>query len=240
MNGYISVKNWEQFQQYKDRDPKWIKLWRDLLVDYEFDSLTEIQQIHLVKIWLLAAKLGNKIPNDSVWIARQIGAKSKVDLKQLLNSGYLALYDCVQECTNVYLEEEKEEEQEQEEDNAHEALAGVVTSENWKAWVAYRKEIKKPLKPSTEAQQIKSLLAWQMSGHDCNEIILASIRNGWTGLFEPKTNKKKTNGASTVAHIPDEQLWEWAKRNGAPDPKNTIDYNYTRYRQDLMEWESRR
>ena len=110
MNGYLSVKNWDAFQQYKDRDPKWIKLHRDILNNYEFDQLTEIQQNHLMKIWLLASKLDNKIPNDSAWIARQIGAKSKVDTKQLVTYGFMVLYESVQDCTETYLETETETE----------------------------------------------------------------------------------------------------------------------------------
>ena len=111
---FLYVKNWEQFQQYKDRDPKWIKLHRDVLDDYDFDRLTEIQQLHLLKIWLLAAKLGNKIPYDADWVARKIGAQSKVDLKQLVTVGFLCLYESVRECTEAYTEKETEEEEERE------------------------------------------------------------------------------------------------------------------------------
>lgn len=115
---YLQVKNWDQFQQYKDRDPKWIKLHRDVLDNYEFDGLTEIQQCHVVKIWLLAAKLGNKIPFDPKWIARKIGAQSKVDLDQLVTSGFLVPYKSVQDCTETYLEEEREREEEKKERGA--------------------------------------------------------------------------------------------------------------------------
>ena len=111
MESYLTIKNWNQFQQYKDRDPKWIKLHRDILNDYDFDQLTEVQQNHLMKIWLLVSKLDNKIPNDSIWIARQIGAKSKVDIKQLVTSGFIVVYDSVQECTKAYLETETEKRQ---------------------------------------------------------------------------------------------------------------------------------
>ena len=105
---YLQIKNWEEFQQYKDRDPKWIKLHRDLLDDYEFDLLDEVAQIHLVKIWLLAAKLDNKIPADPAWIAKRIAAKSKVNIKQLVTSGFLVPYSSVQDCTETYLETELE------------------------------------------------------------------------------------------------------------------------------------
>ena len=113
---YLKVKNWEQFQQYKDRDPKWIKLHRDLLYDYEFDQLSELNQLHLIKIWLLAAKLNNKIPNDTAWLRRNIGAQSNINIKQLVTAGFLDPYRNVQDCTEMYLETETEEEAEVEEE----------------------------------------------------------------------------------------------------------------------------
>ena len=111
---YLKVRKWEELQQYKDRDPKWIKLYRDLLDDYEFDSLDELAQLHLIKIWLLAAKVGNKIPKDPEWIGRKIGAQSKVQLDQICTAGFLSPYESVQPCTETYLEEETEEEKETE------------------------------------------------------------------------------------------------------------------------------
>lgn len=97
---YLTIKNWNKFQQYKDREMKWIKLYRGLIVDYDFDQLTEVAQIHLVKIWLLAANIGNKIPNDASWVGRKIGAKSKVDLNQMVDAGFLF-------CTDFSLRSEK-------------------------------------------------------------------------------------------------------------------------------------
>jgi hypothetical protein len=38
---YIQVKGWKSMQQYKDRDPKWIKLDRELLDNYEFSKLDD-------------------------------------------------------------------------------------------------------------------------------------------------------------------------------------------------------
>jgi hypothetical protein len=109
IKGYLTVRSWEKYQQYKDRDPKWIKVHRGLLSDYEFDQLTEIQQLHLIKIWLLAAQNDNKIPYDITWIERQIGAKSKVDVTPMISFGFLVLYETVQDCTNAYLEKSRVE-----------------------------------------------------------------------------------------------------------------------------------
>lgn len=103
---YLKVKNWDNFQQYKDRDPKWIKLHRGLLRDYEFGSLPDNQKACLLMIWLLAAETDNKIPNDVDWIQRQAQLKSKPDIKQLVTIGFLSVYDSVQDCTEVYIETE--------------------------------------------------------------------------------------------------------------------------------------
>jgi hypothetical protein len=109
----LKIRNWAKFQQYKDRDPKWIKLHQNLLDNYEFDLLTECEQLHLIKIWLLASKLGNDLPNDTAWLKRKIGADSEVHVNQMVTLGFLEMYASVQNGTETYqsasLEEEEEE-----------------------------------------------------------------------------------------------------------------------------------
>lgn len=97
---YLRVRNWDKFQQYKDRGPKWIKLYRDLIRNYSWTSLDDASRGHLISIWLLAAELGNKIPYDAAWIAKQISAFKKIDLKQLVTAGFLDPYETVQNCTD--------------------------------------------------------------------------------------------------------------------------------------------
>jgi len=94
--GYFEVVGWEKFQQYSDRDPKWIKLYRTLLDDYEYTKLPDAARSHLVGIWLLAARLNNKIPNDPAWIAKRIASTTKIDLETLQTLGFIALYNSVQ------------------------------------------------------------------------------------------------------------------------------------------------
>lgn len=85
----LSVKNFEQFQHYKDRTPPWIKLYNELLEDYEFSALKDTSKAHLMLIWLLASRSNNQIPYDAKWIANKIGANTPVDLDALLDSGFL-------------------------------------------------------------------------------------------------------------------------------------------------------
>lgn len=58
----------------------------------------------------------------------------------------------------------------------------------WREWVAYRKESKKELKPSTIKLQVK-FLEQHKAQHA--EIIRKSIMNGWSGLFPLKDDDTK-------------------------------------------------
>ena len=90
---YLRVKNWEQFQVYTDGRPlTFIKLYGSLLDDYEFCHLPDKTKAHLMAIWLLASRVGNRIPNDSRWVGVRIGATEPVDLPTLVESGFLTPY----------------------------------------------------------------------------------------------------------------------------------------------------
>ncbi len=59
-------------------------------------------------------------------------------------------------------------------------------SEAWATWIEYRKEMKKPLKPTTVKAQWKELVKW--GEQKSIDAIEQSIKNGWQGLFEPRQN----------------------------------------------------
>jgi uncharacterized phage protein (TIGR02220 family) len=86
---YFTVKNYEKFQHYKDRSPPWIKLYNDVLDNYEFSRLQDASKLHLVLIWLLASRHDNRLPWDPEWIAKRIGASDKVNLDVLEASGFI-------------------------------------------------------------------------------------------------------------------------------------------------------
>ena len=61
-------------------------------------------------------------------------------------------------------------------------------------WIAYRKEIKKPLKPMSIDRVIKKLI--KLSQGDLKiqaAMVEQSIENGWTGLFEVKKTQTQVN-----------------------------------------------
>lgn len=104
MPGYVSVKNFERFQHYKDRSPLWIKLYNSLLDDYEFAALPDASKGHLLAIWLLASRYQNRIPADPVWIQRRINANSPVELQTLVRLGFLVADEEFSDASNLLAE----------------------------------------------------------------------------------------------------------------------------------------
>ena len=86
----LSVKDWGRFQCYKDRSPTWIKFHLAVLDDYEFSRLPDDAKAHLLLIWLLAARVDNRIPYDAAWIAQRIGVQEEnLQVECLIEGGWL-------------------------------------------------------------------------------------------------------------------------------------------------------
>lgn len=87
--GYLAVKNFAEFQHYKDRNPVWIKSYTRLLEDYDFLALSDAARSQLMLLWLVASRTDNRIPDDRRWIAHAIHATSSVKLDELKAAGFL-------------------------------------------------------------------------------------------------------------------------------------------------------
>jgi hypothetical protein len=103
--GFINMRGWEKHQHYKDRNPPWVKLHKDLLYDYDFGGLKTASKAHVMLMWVLASQMDNKIPGDAEWIASRIGCVGdKINLKELILHGFInddsnMLADCKQSAT---------------------------------------------------------------------------------------------------------------------------------------------
>lgn len=61
------IKNWSRFQHFRDRRPPWIKLYRDLLDDFEWHQLDPLAAKSLLSFWLIASENeGNLPPSDDL------------------------------------------------------------------------------------------------------------------------------------------------------------------------------
>jgi hypothetical protein len=89
---YLAIKNFEQFQHYKDRAPLWIKMHTSVLSDFALLTLPEAAQGQLFKLWILASRMENRIPNDKKFISAQIFSK-KLYLDELIAAGFIIATD---------------------------------------------------------------------------------------------------------------------------------------------------
>lgn len=78
-------------------------------------------------------------------------------------------------------------------------LPDWLSEEIWSSWVAYRRDLKKPIKSQqTVTQAINLLDRCRQNGYSPDEIINQSIANGWQGLFEPKGSRPQRRQESRV------------------------------------------
>lgn len=89
MATYYRIKNWERFQHYKDRNPPWIKLHRDLLASETWVSVDDASRVLAIACMLLAAATDNKIPDNPRYVQRVAYLSALPDFGPLIEVGFL-------------------------------------------------------------------------------------------------------------------------------------------------------
>jgi len=91
---YLRVTNYEHYQHYKDRKPIWVKLYVDLLDDYQLNRQKPAVRLCALLLILVAAKQDNKIPHDHEWLAANLhmGVGSvAASIETLVSIGFLSV-----------------------------------------------------------------------------------------------------------------------------------------------------
>jgi hypothetical protein len=93
---YFKIKDWDNLQHYKDRNPPWIKLETDFFQDYEYSRLQDASKLLLLASRTLASRYRfpkeGLIPADFEYIKNQccLGDIIKIDhLKELIDKGFI-------------------------------------------------------------------------------------------------------------------------------------------------------
>jgi len=109
----IKIKNWEEFQHFKDRTPPWIKLYRYLLDDPEWHELSGDDAKTLVMLWLIASEdkaMDGNLPNIKTLAFRLRTTETK--LNQTLNKlNNWLIHDDINMISNGYQADAPEERQ---------------------------------------------------------------------------------------------------------------------------------
>lgn len=98
---HFMVVNWGQHQHYKNRNPTWIKLSTSLADDYHYSGLSDQGKLVWLSVLILAAKNGNKIPLDPVWIQHRACLGHVPDLQPLFDCGFIEAHPASKTLLNV-------------------------------------------------------------------------------------------------------------------------------------------
>jgi len=143
---HLSIRNWEKFQHYKDRNPPWIKLHFELLTSEDWVVLDDASRVLAVACMLVASRNEGQVRVDRVgqaYIERLAFLNSPPDFKPLIDSGFLVgdsamLADASKILNSVRPEEETETETEKEK-----PIGQTAPDRFDDFWLTYPKKVKK-------------------------------------------------------------------------------------------------
>jgi len=90
---FIRVVNWKRFQHYKDRNPPWIKMHRELLTSRTWVAGDDASRVLAITCMLLAAETDNKIPLDVAYLRRRAYLNQEPDFSGLVSSQFIEIVD---------------------------------------------------------------------------------------------------------------------------------------------------
>lgn len=230
MGAFYRIVEWSKHQHYKDRDPPWIKLHRDLLTSQTWVMLSDASRVLAVACMLVAAGTDNKIPPGD-YMKRRAYLHKDPDFKPLVDVGFLELVNddnAVADASNTLAdaskalaidtecssERETEERQrrEEEEERAFGTFGLMAKRNGWPEPVKLTADRRKKLRARLDEHGPDG---WQnmLDRADASEFLKTAFKLSFDWVLEPKNFRKVIEGNYTNKSAP--------KANGftKPDPQ---------------------
>lgn len=174
------VKNWANFQHFKDRRPPWIKLYRDILDDVEWHELSGDEAKTLIMVWLIASENNGDIPDSKVLAFRLRMTVRQVDscLSKLSHWVETERYQGDISASQINSVAEVSDHQETERETEKDTPTGVSKSV-WKDFKKHRIAKKSPI-TDTAIEGIKREA--DKAGWTLENALAESCARGWTGF----------------------------------------------------------
>jgi hypothetical protein len=179
-----SIKNWNQFQHFKDRRPPWIKLYRDLLDDLEWHQLDPVAAKVLVMLWLIASESGGNLPDKTI-LAFRLRMSEKDVLTCMNKLSHWLNQDDINAISTRYQDDspetETETETKKEKKQSHSVAGAPESVDNlvWEDFLKIRKAKKAPM-TATALEGIKREAT--KAGWTLNDAIRECVIRGWQGF----------------------------------------------------------
>ena len=121
----IKIKNWEQFQHFKDRCPPWIKLHRNILEQRDINTISDRSFRVLINLWLLASE--DKDKEGKIPEIDDISFRLRMDKKEISKA--------LQELVPFLIKDDDEVISERYQDDVPEERRGEAYREETEAYV---------------------------------------------------------------------------------------------------------
>lgn len=181
------VKNWRNFQHYKDRNPPWIKLHFSLLSSEDWVTLDDSSRVLAVACMLIASRNEGVIPSDMAYLKRVAYLNKTPNLTPLIECGFLESdSESKQTLATARPETETQRLTEKKTEEVALRLPDWLPLEAWKPFLEMRRKKKiangaRALNMLlTELERLKSL------GFDPAAVIDQSTLKGWTSFYPLK------------------------------------------------------
>jgi hypothetical protein len=188
-SGY-RIRDWDEFQHYKDRNPPWIKLHYELLTKDYWVMLDDASKLLAVASMMLASRNHGIVPDNTEYIKKVSHLQKTPNLQPLITAGFLIPIDGTTPAIAEYKSKSKRQRQ-----SASNLLASAsmvsfspAMALSMADWLKHREEIGKPMTDKAFELLVKKIK--QMGDTRAIAAINHSITNGWQGLFEPSQAHK--------------------------------------------------
>ncbi len=176
----MHIKNWHKFQHFKDRRPPWVKLYRDLLDDYEWHQLDPLSSKVLVMLWLIASEDDGKLPNIKT-LAFRLRLSEKQTNDAIINLSHWLEQDDISVISERYQHDLPETETETEKRQKTTVVVAPegVSIEVWKAFTEQRKKARAVVTDLVIDQIRKeaSKINWTLE-----QAMIECVTRGWRGF----------------------------------------------------------
>lgn len=222
-------KNWENFQHYRDRNPLWIKLHKNLLDDRKFQSLPLAARALAPMLWLIASESAEGIFNGDVeeiaFRLRDTEKNISVALDTLIKAGFFLV---VQPASNTLSTpeqvdslEKRREETEKEKRREEAPQCGFtppewINLEHWTVWHQCKKR-----RNATDGQKqlsVDKLNAWRQQGLDYAGALENAAAGGYQGLFLPDKPRINPGGETAYQRSMRERVAEFSPQLAKQSP----------------------
>jgi hypothetical protein len=91
---YLAIKDLNRLQHYKAKRPAWIKLYAEILNNYDFNQLSDNSKWHLLGLGLVASQHDNHIPLDLTWLSKELKCARRLrtsDIDVLVSHGFIEI-----------------------------------------------------------------------------------------------------------------------------------------------------